>query len=133
MFCEYCGEMIRSGATKCPCCGVRVSVHTNNDYDNHAASPSANSNPDNYYENLSTTENIPTANTATSNTAADILMILLSVFMPVIGIACAFVFFKQKKIAKGVICLCLGLLPILSFVLLFVIAFMGETIEFIVR
>ncbi len=134
MFCEYCGEMIRSGAKKCPCCGSKVSPRTNEVHNNIPTS--ANMTSEQYYANLSTPEN-STNNTSLNNTGnssplADIVMILLSFFMPILGIVFAVMFFRQKKTFKGLICFFVGFLPILLFILTIVISIMAESMDLIV-
>ena len=133
MFCEYCGEIIKDGITKCPCCGARVS----GDINSTVSSPTMLNNADDYYKNLNNsstnyTSTYTSPNDATynaSNTAVDIVKVVLSVMFPIVGIIFGIRFMKRKQTAFGIICLIFGILQSLSFFLPFILVFIVGIID----
>ncbi len=127
MFCEYCGEIIKGSATKCPCCGARVTAHVGGDYNSEIPT---STNVDDYYANLQ--EQTPPSSTYSAPdeqinnlgiTRADIVLAALSIMFPVIGLIASARFFKKNQKVFGILCLAFGIIQTLSFFLPFVFVF----------
>lgn len=118
MICEYCGVLIKTKAIHCPCCGAAIT--SSDDREEEFATA------EEYYAKLQgQTSQAPTSqpSVTTARSGLDVVFVVLSFMMPVVGIFFGIRFLKNKQKPFGILCLVLGIIQTLSFVLPFIFEF----------